>query len=296
MENKQYQGLGFAIGYCVAIAIGDVLINIFSVDNSTFALTLFVFLVTLLTFALVSLIKHGISWLSSIPGNIWPIIMLNIMTMLGWMGAFISLKYLTPSVSASIYMLSVPFFTVLLENKYRIPAKYTILVIAIFSTNILLSLFEINKDGLDADFIIGLIATIVGAYGAAASMINTKLLINNGFSAIQSLAVRFFLVVIVSFFLTNMIEINQLFEYTRILYLLGFSAIVLIAPVFLITKAIEYLPVTRVAIIASSIPFLTYLVQFILKSEEFDSINIMLTLAASIVLMYKEFRVQNVKK
>jgi len=291
MKNYN-KGLIFSLLYCVVLALADVLISIRTQEFSVFNIGFYTFLISGSFFFVLSVIKYGNDWTKKIISHykihaLW----LNFHTFNSWMGAFVSLKYLTPSIATAMGMLLVPFFSLWHVRAQKPKRSLYALIIFIFFVTLSLSFYEYQNAVRPFDFALGMIGVILTAHGGAYSMIYSKVFLDHGFSKYSTLSLRFVLPATICLFFMDYSNLIIFRDLDIVLEFLFFIIIISIIPLSILIKAISYMPVANLSLIVANVPLLTYFFQYALKDKyEFDYENFLLIIVTSILLFYSALK------
>lgn len=270
-QKTNLLGVTLVAAFMLLSTLKEVYVGHVEQSLSPFPLIFICFTFASVFFVLLYKIRGYSSLLKNIKTAWRDVLMLNLTTMLSWIGPFYALQYIEPSIENSINTAIGPIFTILVNSVARKQhkalltewlASFSIFILLIYLVTI--SLLGRSSVGhlTPMHLIIGVLGCVIGGISIAGNTIFSKRLSEQGMKTEFVMATRFYTLALVSG-LIALFTVNQLQ-----LFEAHFAGIVLLAtvgialPLFFLQKGIERCEPVTVAFIIVLGPVFTYLVEF----------------------------------
>jgi drug/metabolite transporter (DMT)-like permease len=269
MKSKTFTGIYFVILFVFLGAIQEVYIGkLVQEYPPILAMT-----VTILYAFFFFISKNGRSTYSKLKRKmpLRLLILLNISSLLSWLGFFLSLKYIEPAISGSICFYLGPVLTTYYQyfNKYEthsIKRSDLISSIGLFVGLLILVTIAIQgESGMGqtptSDSALGIFWAIVSAIGIVGNTIYSKSLNELQFNASDVMVVRFILLLLVGFSVSFINNSSFQILADRAGELLVISVVTVIVPLYILQKGIEITKPLTVSLLLAGMPILTFILQ-----------------------------------
>lgn len=268
---KNVYGIIYAFLYCLMSAISMVLIGHYEQNISPFKLSFYTFLIAALFFNVLVVPKYA-QFANKIKPHDKLILLINIATVTAWITTFYSLKFVEPSVVIAIIFGIIPVASILfslkqasVKNLHKQDVLFAALIALVVTMIIVYYVFVSYHLPIAIRYPIylSLFLAVVSGVGTAWCMVYMKALSLHGFSAMQVMSMRFFLMI----FLTALLmwHDQMTFSLNRadflIVTLVAFLTAIL--PLFLFQKGIENTTPVNISFIMPLQPVITYALQMI---------------------------------
>lgn len=265
-------GAIFTFLYCLTTSFSLVIVSHYEQNFSPIKLIFYNFFFTTLFFT-PFIITHIKQIKQLIANNKHLVFQANIATAISWISAFFSLKYIEPTIVVAVVFGLQPSVTLLLmlKNKelgiikkqdYYFGLLITLLVIAVIVYHIFNLNFHLSTQEFYS-YLGALLLAVLGGISTTYITFCTKKMYSKGFSSVQTIALRFYLLLIIASFLfynSNLsLRITEL-EFTEIL---AISIISVMLPIYFIQKSVQYTNPLNISLITPLLPALTYILQLI---------------------------------
>lgn len=260
--------------YCVFNALSFVFISVLGNAHGQAQSITYIFSSGIFLFNLFCL-KNLQSLYLKVGKNVRAVLGLNITTAVSWLASFYALRFIDPATMLCIGMAVIPittFFIVTPFKAYKSNAA-TLLSIIFVIFSMLLIIHE-NVQGLiipvvTSNIIWGILISVVGGIFGAAIGTYSEVLSKTNFTVKEILAVRFYLLVLVSILIsiyTKALEFNW-----KTLQLFSVSAVVIVfLPLVIYQKSIQHLGSLTVSILIPFTPVLAYFMQLSLHKYHYN--------------------------
>lgn len=264
-----------------------VAVNKLEATGDPFTIVFFTFLFTTVFFTLINLpsIREFCSNLRHSPKQL---VVINIVSVVIWLGVFWSLKYLNPAESLCVYMSMTPIATLLFTTKLKNIGQhkkdifYGLAIIILLSILVLDTVYLVpNKWFVFLGVIFGLAAGITGAFYNVFSQKMHK----NNFTATQVLAMRFYLLLIISLVMSvhgNML-MATLHNISWITFL-GLALLSSVLPLFFKQQAIIFIGAQKISYVMPFTPVAAYGIELLTGAYKFNPSVFILVACVSVLL------------
>ncbi|WP_153722889.1 DMT family transporter [Sporosarcina cascadiensis] len=196
----------------------------------------------------------------------YPLLKLNLASMLTFMGFYFALKYIEPAIVSSLEMGIGPLFVVLIALSQRQIVKRETLIIALgtlMTTMILIYAVFTGQSAVamqfDGKMLLGILASISCGLGAVLCTIYSKQLSTIGWTSSMILSKRFYGIILLSFIFTYDLIVDYMAE--NIGWILVITLTGVLIPMYLLQKGIQYCEPFLVMMSLSFIPVFTFFLQ-----------------------------------
>lgn len=260
------------VTYVSLLAMGNVVTSHYLQHCDTFLMLWMVFGMVVVLFVSHALFRGPVQFSDVLQKNSKNIFLLNLSTMLSWVGGYYSFRYLEPAIGVSFTFAINPLLIIIFAY-FAKPRQVTLArefycalcILAIMIYFVIISfqgLSSIGQVASTSSLMKGFLASFVSGIAVAGNTIYSKRLSQNRVSANDVMATRFYLLVTLALGVWCLGQ-DQLSHYLFSDYL----AIVFVAiggisiPLFLLQKVIERVSVMTVSFIIIFGPIGTYLFQ-----------------------------------
>lgn len=201
------------------------------------------------------------------------ILVLNITTAVSWIFAFFSLKYIQPELFLYIYLCAMPIASCLIYKTHLLKAT-------IYFAGLIFLTLTYHSNMLLIGF---LLAFIGGISGTVYSIVSKK--ITDEFSTLEILSLRFYLTVIITFFLSfyfdqiAVMDMNYYFNFAML------SLVSVICPLILFQVGIKNLTVVKALSYLPLAPLLCYTMNIVFNHAPFSWAQLLAILFMSIAMI-----------
>lgn len=282
--------LGYLLifSYCLMTAFFAVAVNKLEASGDPFTIVFFTFLFTTAFFTLINLPNIRMFW-SNLCSSPKQLLTINIVSVVIWLGVFWSLKYLNPAESLCVYMSMTPIATLLFTiklaniNQYKKDIFYGVAIIILLSALVIDTVYMVpNKWWIILGVIFALAAGITGAFY---NVFSQKMHKQNNFTATQVLAMRFYLLLLISLFMSLH---DQTFSTTlqQISWLtfLGLALLSSVLPLFFKQQAIIFIGARKISYVMPFTPVAAYGIELLTGAYKFHPVVFVLVALVSILL------------
>lgn len=240
-----------------------------------------IFFVSALTFSLVQ-IKNSRSLFLKCKKQLSNCFMINITTFGCWFFSIYPLQFIDPSIAQSIVLATLPIATLsagmlLYKNQHTGYLDYAVsilLFIGIFFISIIFLEGKIATHKFTtSNLIIALLCCIITGVSLAINNIYAKKLSDNKFSPFDILAIRFYLIVAITGFLSYD-KLNQIFHMGAFINILITGFALIITPQIIFQYALKELEPITVSVISPLMPVLIFITEIL--TNKFVQSNLML--------------------
>lgn len=275
--------------YVIMCAISNVFVN-HTTRTIDPVVTLFYTSIFTIVFFLVLNLGELTSNIVLIKKNKKSILWLNLLNAIIWFVIFFSLKVLSPSVFACLFLGAIPINLFVIElKKSNVSNKKNVITALFLLIIFLLMLFLVSYDmgGNNSIQILkyGTLVTVVGGMVAAFVMKISKELAVKNLSASMVVSLRFYGLLVISFIMGILNPTQLLIGSTALIELLVLALTSMALPLFLLQKALKTLSPLYASIMITTIPILTYLFQLVTGYYLFSVVKFGITIVFSIVLI-----------
>ncbi len=220
------------------------------------------------TFLCCLLVYHGMTMrnpvnLTKLKNHFSTICMLNLTTMLCWVLSFIALKYIPPDLYLFIYLCAMPITASILYKTKAIQAAILLSGIVVLATTY-------QSPSILPGFVL---AFIGGAFGTIYSIFSKR--IANQFSVMRILALRFYLTVLVTGFISYYSGSLHWMSASFYLQFGLLSIIAVIIPLLLFQIGLKTLPITKTLSFLPLAPLCCYSIShFILSHGDINVVQL----------------------
>lgn len=249
--------------YILSTAASMVLIHDAEKNTPTFLLTFIAFFLCIFLFHLIN-IKRIIPTYSFFYKDKKAFLTINALTLIIWLGTFYGLKLIQPSLFISVFMGSLPLFSIFIKKQaLKKNSLYTLASITLIL--FLLSGYYVVKHPPYLEVFIGLFCTVLSAFVSSVYICYTdKLQRQNQVPWIDVVCTRFYFITIFSFiicyFSPPQINLYQI-AMEKWYNFLFISLLSTILPVYSAQKAISNLGAVKVSLLMALIPLCVYFMQ-----------------------------------
>jgi drug/metabolite transporter (DMT)-like permease len=268
-DRKNFQGVIFIFLYCLIGSLTYNLVSDFEQGFDPIKLLFYNFLFSAVFFNAFSIsrIKRFIEKLKQYK---YLVLKINLATAGAWMTTFYALKYEQPAIIVAIIFGFIPGFNLLMTMKKdgvnSVPTSDKIFAGLISSIVVAIICYAIMQSlpmslSQQVEVILAITFAIIAVISTILCMVYMKALSTAGFSANQVMAMRFFIIILISsiFVINSSIAFSITFvEFSKILFIAALSVII---PLFLFQKGVERTTPITISFIMPLQPIFTYLIQ-----------------------------------
>lgn len=204
-----------------------------------------------------------------------PILMLNVTTAISWICAFFALKWIPPELFLYIYLCAMPMAQALINKTDRLKTWIYLLGL-IFLT------WSYHRDQLLLGFIL---AFLGGTSGTVYSIYSKK--ITAVFSTLEILSIRFYLTVLITFFISVYFHYFVLMNKDFYLQFMLLSLITVIFPLLLFQTGLKHLHLTKALAYLPLAPLLCYSFNTALHLAQFNWIQMLAVMLITVAMFLK---------
>ncbi|TQI82189.1 EamA-like transporter family protein [Serratia fonticola] len=274
-KGQYISGVFFVLSFVFLASAKEVYIGHAVQGIPPYLLVIYCFVPISILFFLIYLWKSGFDdFILETKKNIKDVVAVNISTSVSWIASFYALKYIEPSIENAINTGIGPVITFIaafsINNISHYNKREVISSIGIsFAIIIMIAISLSGKSGVEnhshIDTVYGVLFCFLTGLGIVGNTIFSKRLSKSGCSTSFVLTTRFYLMLIVSFFMlfyttTNIEPLHLLKENLAGVIVLTFFGIML--PLFLLQKGIERIEPMTISLLIVLGPILTYTLQF----------------------------------
>lgn len=258
--------------WCLTSAVAYVLTGVMAAIIEPILLCFGIFLVATVFFLFYNL-KQLRSLYQKVLTNGRAVLFVNVTTLLCWYWTIYPLKYIEPAIVAATILAALPIATLLagfvMGYKKELSRQELILSILLFMGIFFLAMIVLaRKSAIDhfssLTMLLAFLCCIGSAMALAINNIHTKRLSLRGFSPIDILSVRFWLIVILAGFLARH-EIHTVFVGYLWFHVAVISASLIIIPQTIFQYALRELEPVTVSLISPLKPVLVFFFEFFNK-------------------------------
>ncbi|WP_318614727.1 EamA family transporter [Sporosarcina sp. YIM B06819] len=239
------------------------------------------FFITTILFNMIAFKQRRTSTVS-VRASLGDLVKLNGSSILAFMGFYYALKFIEPAIVSSLEMGVGPFFAIvvtamLAKEKIRATRAQWIITAGTFAASVLLMLtalfgFSGVQVANTADFMYGIVASVLCGLGAVLCTIYSKKLSNAGWTSSAILAHRFYGIITLSFLMTCAILPTYLMANIDWIVLVTIFGVAL--PTFLLQKGIQYCEPFFVMMTICFIPVFTFAFQLFDPRIEWSTLSL----------------------
>lgn len=269
MQNKNLLGIILVFIYCVTSSLSLVIVSSYEQHFDPVKLAFYTFLVAVLFFNFISIgrLKENcrLAWRHK-----KIIVALNIATVVAWIPVFYSLKYIAPVIVLGIIFGVIPVAVVLLSLKQgglKLIAKADIffagmlaLVVACIIAVYLNSIVS-ESSLMRLHAYIALSFAMAVGIGTACCLGYMKSLSSAGFSTIQIMSIRFYLLLLVAAITVGGSHLSFVITRVEFYEILLLAALTVVIPIFFLQKGLEFTSPVNVSFIVPLQLVITYGIQ-----------------------------------
>ena len=188
--------------------------------------------------------------------DVRPIMLINIYTLLSWVGIFACIQLLSGSVELIVFMSVIPLCSVLAGGEW--PAlgqanRLAVVMIAAAAAAIVLVHPQMRLYGTERQAFGWAVGVGAGAFGALYIVLSGRVQRNHGLTTIDLICLRLPLLVAVTF-LASIHELIALFSWTFVLKVAFLSAVAVIIPAYTLQRSISELGSVPTSILMPLVP------------------------------------------
>ena len=265
--RHEWFGMSAVLGYCLISAFSRVFVSDVLQIQDPITLSFYIFTLGALAFAMMNVHRYVIIF-SKLKSNMVNLIYLNITTMGSWLFLAYPLKFIEPAIVSTITLGIGPILSLLLSNKLYKRSEKSFLDMLIAGALFLVILFLIrlclytnegsNDISLSNKIVSLLCCTIVGI-SIVVNGFQTRKLIDNDFSSLDILMLRFILLIVVSGIITSIYHSDTSILSGMMDRKIVFSALIFVVlPLFLIQLSMRQLKPITISMMMPLMPVLTY--------------------------------------
>ncbi len=280
-KSLPFAGPLFVLGYCIlasakAVTVGHMLQ---SVDAFLLVFANFLLATTFFCFTERNLFKSG-----KLEGASKDILWLNVTTTLSWIGFYFALKELEPAVQGAIVLGFGPLFTGFLIKIFRPKAPATrweiIAGIGVLLSMIFLGVVSLNGQSAlpnlsGHSLTVGVIAALIAGLGVSGNTVFSKRLSDRGMTARQIMAVRFFMLLVISFIAILIRRPECSLVCSSPWLVLVIAGLGVILPLYLLQRGIVLSEPMVVALLLPMAPVMTMLFQWMDPRLHFSGLSLL---------------------
>ena len=239
----------------------------------------------------------------SVQSSIGDLVKLNGSSILAFMGFYYALKFIEPAIVSSLEMGVGPFFAIVItamiaRKKIQATRAQWIITFGTFTASVLLmltALFGLSgvKVTNNADFTLGIIASVLCGLGAVLCTIYSKKLSLSGWTSSSILAHRFYGIIFISLIMTY--DILPAYLAKNIDWIIIVTIFGVAIPTFLLQKGIQYCEPFFVMMSICFIPVFTFAFQLFDPRISWSTpslIGILMLFILGIVSIFSESKAQ----
>jgi drug/metabolite transporter (DMT)-like permease len=276
---KKYQvciGLISGLCFCISSSFSRVFVSDLLENLDPFSLCFYTFTAGALFFILLNISNIKPLYLKSMQ-NLKTVFYLNLSTFGTWFFLIYALKFIAPSTVSIIAFGSTPLFALFL-NRYFAQRKMSTRHDYIVSIGVALSISYIIFNDLNieesnfiiSDKITSLLYCFIVGISMTVNRFQTKNLIENNFSSLDVLSVRFIFLIIFSR-LCDSYNYDFNFNIFLDITVLTVSLLFVIIPIFFMQISQKFLEPITISIVTLFMPILTYLFEVIYSGQNFEN-------------------------
>ncbi len=207
-----------------------------------------------------------------------PLVLLNMASIITFMGFYFALKYIEPAIVSSLEMGIGPLFILLLAvfQKTAVRQKQWYIAIGTFiACTVLILAVLLGESGvkmqLSIEVILGIVASLLCGVGAVFCSIHSKQLNDLGWTSSMILAKRYIGIIIISFIFTYDLVIP--YFKANITWILLITVVGVMLPMYLLQKGIQYTNTFIVMMSLCFIPVFTFAFQLLDARIQFSGLT-----------------------
>jgi len=278
----------YIVLYCFTSASSFVIVDQLEHAVPPMTLAFYAFLVTTIFFSILC-VRNRKDLIGKIKRDTGLVLKMNIATTYMWISTFYAVKFLSPSLFLSIFLGVAPIIVLLLtinsphakkERYYDI--GFAFLLAATLLALIVDEIFYLQQFAHVAFYILLAISSgIAGGF----TLIYARQLSLKKFSAMQVLAVRFYLIILTSFFFIIYTQRSLSVPQGLFIYVTVIAGISIALPLYLLQKGLEKIDALHVAFITPLIPVISYFLQLIEPDYRFIWDEFILIVVLTLVII-----------
>lgn len=266
VKNRNLTGIILVFLYCLTSAFSVIVVSQYEQTFNPLKLTLYNFLFAAIFFNCLALPRMS-QLITQIKNNKRLFWIINIASVLAWLPLFYSLKYLEPAVVMAIVFGLIPIASLLfslqkvgLKSLNKQDIIFVLLIAFVVAMLIAVYLYDLQNISTTGKYHIysSLLLTVVAGIGTAWVVANMKALNVQGFSTIQVMAMRFYLMVALSAILVGYLNISFTFTMQQFVAIVIITFLTIILPLFLLQKGAERTDPVNVGFILPLQPLIIY--------------------------------------
>lgn len=268
MMRYEWLGMSAVLGYCFISAFSRVFVsNVLQIEDPI-TLSFYIFTLGALIFATANVQRYRLLF-AKLKCNKMNLMYLNITTMGSWLFLAYPLKFIEPAIVSTITLGIGPILSLLLSDKLYIRSEKSFLdmliagglfLVILFLINVCLYTNEGNNDISLYNKIVSLICCTIVGISIVVNGFQTRKLINNDFSSLDILMLRFILLIFVSGIITFIYHPDISILSGMMDRSIVFSALIFVVlPLFLIQLSMRQLKPITISMMIPLMPVLTYL-------------------------------------
>ena len=280
------------LGYCIITAYYTLAIHSITQETDPYLLTLLMFLICLILFSAINLFSIK-KILTKARRDLKNLFFINILTAINWIAVMWSLKYINPTPFIAIFMAFLPIFTFIISlfiKKSFNKKEFLFVLILLFSIIFFIHLNPIYKTNHFAvkGALLCLLSTLVGAFYL---IISEKFQHNTELSTSQLLAVRFYLLVVITAYLTlhwgdGATTISEQLRQINYLQIITLSVLTTALPLYLLQQGIYSIGSAKVSYIIPATIIFTYILELAYKIVAPNFLQIVTLCVLTLVIVY----------
>jgi drug/metabolite transporter (DMT)-like permease len=293
MNSKiQMSGPTYIFGYCILGAAIDVFLSGMLQSINLFVLLFWTFTFTWLGFFLVSFLFFPVKF-KKFNNSFKLIFLLNISTLVSWVGLFVGLKWTEPSILVAILFGLSPIVSFLIEIYNKNPVGMKSVVISVLLTFIVSVLMILAVKGQRSNpfdsnilfvLVLGLVC-IVTSTGMAVGTYMAKSLSKREFNAVNVQSFRFPLLICVCYLLLPNEGALATTQSNFWMYLPFIVILGNILPLWMLQKGLELSSPLSTNIIVNISPCITLLLEFFDPSIEYNHMKLFVLIMLLVVIL-----------
>jgi drug/metabolite transporter (DMT)-like permease len=298
MRKLQLVGVLSALGWCIFSSISRVFTGIITQTIEPVTLCFYMFLISAIFFSIINLQSTFTVFKLIITqrDTCNKFVLINITTFGAWFLLLYPLKYIGPSTVSSITLGIGPLSTLIAEKLFFNRAKFfsrfdtiiALLLILVIIYIVILITYKhelIRTNTAVSTSLYAIISCLIAGFSIAAQNICTKKISENGFSPQQILALRFWLLIIISGTIMKLCGIQSI-TFANLCNIIILSFCMVIIPLYLVQVSIKYISPLMFSMIAILMPICTFLFEFLDNKLHPSIENAIAILANCIILSF----------
>ena len=254
--------------WCVISAFSRVLASNLLQSVSPFILCFYIFLIAAIFFLTLNVCRFRL-FFRKILANKSDVLYFNLSTFGSWFFIIYPLKYIEPSLVVSINVSLAPIFTFLIlpflyhSDSHKGSKLYCVIFFTLFIYMTLIIFFNMSSLKVVSYRVVSLsiVFIAIGAFSLAANNIYAKRLSEKGFDPLENVAVRFFILIVLSAMISKLCHQSFFVDKEHIGNIFFVSFIYAIIPLYLIQISIKILSPMILSTGFALMPLTTFIVQ-----------------------------------